>query len=93
MKSFPVQFVTASQGPRLYPDLAQNRVFSTQEIAEIARQVQPEVSFQVHGDCALSPSEVLPILNKYVTQSIGTKSDAALTLDSTPYGQAGHRCS
>ena len=86
MKSFPVQFVTASQGPRLYPDLAQNRVFSRQEIAEIARQVQPEVSFQVHGDYALSPSEVLAILNKYVTRSISTKSDAALTLDSTPYG-------
>jgi len=86
MKSFPVQFVTASQGPKLYPDLAQNRIFSRQEIAEIARQVQPEVSFQVHGEYALSASEILAILNKYVAQSIDTQSNAALTLDSTPYG-------
>lgn len=86
MKSFPVQFATASQGLKLYPDVARNRTFSTQEIAEIARQVRPEVSFQVHGNYALSPSEVLALLNGYAAQFIGGKSGAALSLSGTPDG-------
>ena len=86
MKSFPVQFVTASQGMKLYPDLARNRTFSKTEIAEIARLVRSDVSFQVHGDYALSPSEVLSLLNKYAAAFIGNKSSGAVSLDATPYG-------
>ncbi len=86
MKSFPVQFVTASHGLNLYPDLAQNRTFSKSEIAEIARQVQPEVSFQVHGDYALSPSEILAILNEFVARFVGKRSGTGLSLGGTPYG-------
>ncbi len=86
MKSFPVRFVTASQGLKLYPDLAQNRIFSKPEIAEIARQVAPELSFQVHGDYALSPSEILEILNEFVARFIGGKPAASVSLGGTPYG-------
>jgi hypothetical protein len=86
MKSFPVQFVTASHGLNLYPDLARNRSFSRPELAEIARRVRPEISFQTHGAYALSPSEVLLLLNRYVADFIQNKPDAATSLDSTPYG-------
>ena len=86
MKSFHVRFATASEGPNLYPDLAQKRVFSLQELSEIARQVTPEVSFQVHGEYALSASEVLVLLNQYVARAVRNEPDVPLQLDGTPYG-------
>jgi len=86
MKSFDVRFVTASEGPRLYPDLAHNHMFSVQELAAIARQVTPEVSFQIHGDYALSASEIFALLNQYVARRLHEVSDVPLQLEGTPYG-------
>ena len=86
MKSFGVKFVTASEGPNLYSDLAQSRAFSIQELSVIARQVTPEVSFQVYGDYALSASEVLSLLNQYVARAVRNESNVPLQLDGTPYG-------
>jgi len=86
IKSFPVRFVTASQGPKLFPDFAQSREFSRDEIFEIARQVRPEVSFQNHENYSLSPSEVLLLLNRYVARLVREESSVPLTLEGTPYG-------
>lgn len=88
MKSFPrVEFITASQALRLFKDPAQRRMFSTEELAAIARQVEPEVSFQVHDDYTLAASEVFILLNKYV-DGVVRKSPQSLLLDGTPYGPA-----
>lgn len=86
MKSFGVKFVTASEGTNLYSDLTRSRVFSIQQLSAIARQVTPEVSFQVYGDYALSASEVLSLLNQYVARAARNESNVPLQLDGTPYG-------
>ena len=88
MKSFPrVEFITASQALRLFRDPAQRRTFTTEELGAIARQVEPEVSFQVHDDYTLAASEVFYLLNKFV-EGVVRKSPQPLLLDGTPYGPA-----
>ncbi|MFB3922566.1 MAG: polysaccharide deacetylase family protein [Terriglobia bacterium] len=88
MKSFPrVEFITASQALRLFRDPAQRRTFTTEELGAIARQVDPQVSFQVHDDYTLAPSEVFWLLNRYVS-GVVRKSPQPLLLDGTPYGPA-----
>lgn len=88
MKSFPrVEFLTASQALRLFRDTAQRHTFSTDELAAIARQVDPEVSFQVHDDYSLAASEVFFLLNRYVA-GVVNRSPQAFLLDGTPYGPA-----
>jgi peptidoglycan/xylan/chitin deacetylase (PgdA/CDA1 family) len=88
MKSFPrVEFLTASEALRLFKDAAQRRTFSPQELAAIARQVDPEVTFQVHDDYTLAASEVFFLLNKYVA-GVVRKEPQAILLDGTPYGPA-----
>jgi peptidoglycan/xylan/chitin deacetylase (PgdA/CDA1 family) len=88
MKSFPrVEFITASQALRLFRDSAQRHTFSTEELAAIAKQVDPEVSFQVHDDYNLAASEVFFLLNRYVA-GVVKKSPGAFFLDGTPYGPA-----
>ncbi|MBZ5543617.1 MAG: hypothetical protein LAO07_08050 [Acidobacteriia bacterium] len=88
MKSFPrVEFITASQALRLFRDTAQRHTFSTEELASIARQVDPDVSFQVHDDYNLAASEVFSLLNRYVA-GVVNKSPQAFLLDGTPYGPA-----
>jgi hypothetical protein len=86
MKTFPVQFVTASEAFQLYPDIAQRRAFSKQDLAEIAHNVQPAVSFQVYRDYALSASEILWLLNDYVDREINHQPDAFFELRGTPLG-------
>ena len=89
MKSFPrVEFVTASQLPELFPDKARQHVFATQEIGEIARQVDHPVSFQVRAGYALSASEIFVILNKFVSGIIRRKGSEPVLLGDTPYGPA-----
>jgi len=89
MKSFPkVRFLTASEALQIYPDLAQKHVFTTQEIAEIAGQVDADVSFVNEGDYALSASEVLTVLNKYVAAVARRRAAEPIMLDGTPYGPA-----
>src|SRR5438105_8938213 len=65
MKSFPqVQFITGPQATRLYADGARGHRFSASELAEIARQVEWEVSFQVRGTYTLSPAEVMTLVTE-----------------------------
>jgi len=87
MKSFPrVEFVTASQALQLFKDTAQRHVYSPEELAAIAKQVDPEVSFQVHDDYTLAPSEVFLLLNKYVAEVVRKAPPQPILLDGTPYG-------
>jgi peptidoglycan/xylan/chitin deacetylase (PgdA/CDA1 family) len=89
IKSFPrVEFITASQALRLFRDSAQRRSFSTEELASIARQVDAEVSFQVHDAYNLTASEVFFLLNRYVAGAVNKSPQAFLLLDGTPYGPA-----
>ena len=86
MKTFPVQFVTAPQTLKLYPDNAQTHPFSNQDLAEIAHNVQPAISFQVYKNYDLSASEVLSLLNKYVSRVINKAPSQFIELDGTPLG-------
>lgn len=91
MKSFPqARFITGSDAVKLFPDLAHTREFSTSELKEIAEAVTPEVSFQRRGDYALSASEILEVLTKYVVSAIATGATTAgsFTISNTPYGPA-----
>lgn len=85
MKSFPqVQFITGPQAMRLYADGARGHRFSASELAEIARQVESEVNFQVHGAYTLSPAEVMTLLAERMTAQPG--ADSGLVLPFTVYG-------
>ena len=86
MKTYPVHFVTAPQTLSLYPDPAQTRPFSRQDLAEIARNVRPAVSFQVYRDYDLSASEVLWLLNTYVSRVIHKGPSQYIALQGTPTG-------
>lgn len=87
MKSLPrVEFVTASEALRLFRDPAQRHVFSKAELVSIARQVDSEVSFQVHADYTLAAGEVLALLSQYVAGVVHKKPPEPIFLDGTPYG-------
>jgi hypothetical protein len=86
MKTLPVRFVTAPETLKLYPDRAQHRSFSNQDLSEIARNVQPAVSFQVYRDYDLSASEILWLLNTYVSRVIQKEPSQFIELDGTPLG-------
>lgn len=86
MKTLPVQFVTAPETLNLYPDAVQTRPFSRQELSEIARNVQPAVSFQVYGNYDLSASEVLWLLNTYVSRVVAKAPSQFVELQGTPLG-------
>ena len=87
MKSFPrVQFVTASEAFTLFPDPVQTRSFSVQELGEIARQVDPQVSFLTFDSYAVAPSEALALLNELVTGVARKKPSGAIRLEGTPAG-------
>ena len=87
MKSFPrVRFVTASQAFDLFPDTAQNHVFSTQELGDLAKQVDPEITFQSHQAYTLAPSEVFVLLSKFVSGVIRKRASEPILLEGTPYG-------
>lgn len=91
MKSFPeVRFITGSGTVKLFPDLAHAREFSTSDLKDVAEAVTPGVSFQTHGDYALSASEVLELLNTYVEREITerTNTAGAFTISENPYGPA-----
>jgi hypothetical protein len=88
MKTFPnVRFITGSQALDLYPDLSQGREFSPNDLATIAKAVTSNVSFQEHGEYALSASEILDLLTSYVANaSLKQGNGTAIQLQSTPYG-------
>jgi hypothetical protein len=90
MKRFPeVRFVTASEAGVLYKDRCRGRAFTPQEIKQIAAQVTEKVSFQLHGDSALSASEVFNLLNAYVVECLSGKNPSSILLETTPYGPSG----
>jgi hypothetical protein len=86
MKTYPVQFVTAPQTLKLYPDRAQRWPFSKQDLSEISRNVRPAVSFQVYRDYDLSASEILWLLNTYVSRVIQKEPSTYIELQGTPLG-------
>ncbi len=87
MKSFPqVEFVTASQGAKIFEDASQKHAFSREELGSIAYQVDPEVSFQVHDDLTLSASEVFALLTKFLAGVVNKKPSEPILLGGTPYG-------
>jgi peptidoglycan/xylan/chitin deacetylase (PgdA/CDA1 family) len=89
MKSFPlVEFVTASQALQLFRDTAQKRTYSPDDLAAIAGQVDPEVSFQTHDDYVLTASEAFFLLNTYVAGVIRKSPPQPIFLDGTPTGPA-----
>ena len=70
LKSFPrVQFLTASGAAERFRDRAQMHVFSTEEVAAIAGQVDSDVTFQEGENFNLSASEVFYVINKYLRES------------------------
>jgi hypothetical protein len=87
MKSLPgVEFVTASDAARLYADAAQKHAFSRQELAAIAGQVGPDVSFQVDENRSLAASDVFYLLTEFVAQIVARKSLDSILLNGTPAG-------
>lgn len=89
MMSFQrVEFVTASETLQLFRDSAQRRTYSPEELAAIAGQVDPEVSFQVHDDYVLAASEAFFLLNTYVAGVIRKSPPQPILLDGTPFGPA-----
>jgi peptidoglycan/xylan/chitin deacetylase (PgdA/CDA1 family) len=87
LKSFPnVRFVTASEALKVYADAAQKRTFSAEELADIARQVGRDFSFQARDGYNLSASEQMELLNKIVEAKIRKNNSASIILDGTPYG-------
>lgn len=83
-----VEFVTASQALVLYRDSSREHVYSQSDLAAIAGAVKPEVTFQRHGDMALSPAEIFALLNAYVVGSANHKTVDALGSGPTsrPFG-------
>jgi hypothetical protein len=87
LKSFPrVQFLTASTAAATYRDRAQNHVFSSQEVATIASQVDANVSFQTEDNFNLSASEILWVINKYLSGVVRRNASEPLLLEHTPWG-------
>lgn len=87
LKSFPsVRFVTASEALGIYRDEAQKRTFSAGELADIARQVGPDFSFQSFNGYSLSASEQMELLNRFVEGKIRKNDSAPIILEDTPLG-------
>jgi hypothetical protein len=94
LKRFPdVKFITASEAAQLYRDRARGRRFGTDELKAIARAVSatPDegVSFQTHKGYALTASEVLALLNDYVSARLAGRAPGHVELTATPYGPTG----
>lgn len=81
-----VQFITASEGARLYRDRARNRAFSAAELRTIAAGVGDPVRFQQTAECALAPSETFGLLNEYLRERLAGRTPESVVLRSTPYG-------
>ena len=87
LKSFPrVQFITASEAADLFRDPVLNHVFSAQEVAAIAGQVDANVSFQEAEGYNLTASEVFYVINRYMAAVVQRQGTEALLLERTPWG-------
>jgi hypothetical protein len=88
-KSFPgVRFVTASEAYVICRDKAQARVFTAAELAQVASQVKPGITFQVSGGYSLSAGEIFYLLNSLVSRYVSDGAIGEVTLAETPYGPA-----
>ena len=88
-KSFPgVRFVTASEAYVICRDKAQGRAFSAAELAQVASQVKPGITFQVSSDYSLSASDTFYLLNSLVSGYVSNGAIGEVTLAGTPYGPA-----
>ncbi|HVW37811.1 MAG TPA: hypothetical protein VHB99_10920 [Pirellulales bacterium] len=83
-----VEFITATQAAKLYRDRALGREFAASELKSIAAAVAADANFQMHGDYALSASEVFWLLNEYVARTADGEKPAKLALKATPLGPA-----
>jgi len=63
-------FITAEDLPRIYPDRAAGRVFSAEELRELAASVGTEVYFQRLDDMAVSAAELFGMFTRFLAQSI-----------------------
>ncbi len=87
MKRFDdVVFITASEAAKLYADRAAKRRFTAAELKKIAAAIGDEVSFQKHGEYALTASEVFDLLNRYVALRAAGKTVDSIELEQTPLG-------
>ncbi len=75
MKRFPeVQFITASEAAKIYRDAARGREFSSEEITKIAKMVDENVTFQEHGEFALSAAEIFALLDSSLNARLKPRS-------------------
>jgi peptidoglycan/xylan/chitin deacetylase (PgdA/CDA1 family) len=82
IKSHPqVEIITAAQSAELYRDQAVGRTFSIEEILQLARDVQSEISYCVMDDFALSPAEVFSL----IISSLADYSKTGKLPDSVPF--------
>src|SRR5262245_8634603 len=81
-----VKFVTATQAARLYEDKARGRKFTPAELKAIAADVGGGVTFQKLDGFTLAASEVLALLNEYVSRKTAGEDVAEVALAGTPYG-------
>jgi hypothetical protein len=87
IERFPeVRFITASDAAKLYRDKARTHTFTATEMKTIARTVKEGVTFQTHGDHALSASEVFWLLNGYFLRLIAGEGGVDTPFAGTPYG-------
>jgi hypothetical protein len=77
-----VKFITASEAVELYQDKSHLKSYTSETIQAIAGEAVKSLDFQVHKDYALTPSEILYMLNAAVAGKVGK----ALTLVPTPFG-------
>ena len=90
MKRFPdVRFITATEAAEIYKDRAAGRSFTEDEINSIAARVGGAIDYQTHGDYALTPSEILLLLNKYFVDRSAGRKPVATMLKDTPFGPTG----
>ncbi len=64
------EFITAEDLPRIYPDRAAGRVFSAEELHELAVNVGTEVYFQRFDGMALSAAELFGMFTRFLGQSV-----------------------
>ena len=84
IQSFPdVRFITASEAADVvWADRARGREFSPKELREIASAVGDDATYQVRGELALAPSEILLLLNTFVLRN----GPGLVRLTDTPFG-------
>jgi hypothetical protein len=87
MARFPeVKFITASEAAKLYKDTARGHCFSLSELKKIAEAVSDNVDFQKTEGYALSPAEVLLLLNHFVAEEGRDRQILGVTLKNSPFG-------